>query len=587
MFELALAAALVAAPGPGRGDLPDPKVPLRFDRFYDYDEMTDALKRLVAAYPDFLTLSSIGKTWEGRDLWLVTIDNPKTGPDTSKPAFYLDGNIHGNEVQGSETALYAIWFLMENYGRNEMATRLVDERAFYVLPMVNADGRAHWFSTPNTSSSSRSGLKPVDDDGDGLFDEDPPDDLDGDGEILQMRKRDPYGRWKTSRDDPRLMVPCEPDEKGEFTMLGLEGIDNDGDGRINEDGPGGYDLNRNWPADWQPDYVQFGAGDYPFSFPEPRAIGAFLLAHPNVAGVQAFHNAGGMILRGPGAKEVGDYPGGDVAVYDVIGKRGESMLPFYRYMVIWKDLYTVHGGFVNWTYEGLGIFSFTNELWNGSQYQNKADEDATARRREEGGPGRLDDAGRRAQADRLKWDDLVELGARFVEWHPFHHPTYGDIEIGGWTKFSSRVPPTFMLEELCHRNAAFTLFHADQMPKPAIASVDVAKLDGGAYRVTATIANDRLIPTRSQMAAQKKIGTPDRLSIAGTGVEVLSGGVVEDRWFHRVRPAEREPMTLRLDGGVPGNGAVIAEWIVRGAGSVEIAFEAEKGGKVSKRVELR
>ncbi|MBI1853206.1 MAG: peptidase M14, partial [Planctomycetes bacterium] len=359
------------------------------------------------------------------------------------------------------------------------------------------------------------------------------------------------------------------------------------------DGPGGYDLNRNWPADWQPDYVQFGAGDYPFSFPEPAAIGAFVLAHPNIAGVQAFHNSGGMILRGPGAKEVGEYPGGDVSVYDTIGKRGESMLPFYRYMIIWRDLYTVHGGFVNWTYEGLGIFSFTNELWNDSQYRNQS-EDEGARRRDEGGgsgagggPRRFDEAGRRSQAERLKWDDLVELGARFVEWHPFHHPTYGDIEIGGWTKMSGRVPPTFMLEELCHRNAAFTLYHADQMPKPSIANVDVAKLDGGAFRVTATAANDRLIPTRSQMSAQKKIGTPDRFSISGSGITVLAGGVVEDRWFHRVKPAEREPAKLRLEGGIPGNGAVIVEWIVRGGGSVDVTYEAEKGGLATRRVELR
>ena len=104
--------------------------------------------------------------------------------------------------------------------------------------------------------------------------------------------------------DPRIFERVPPHEKGDYTRLGPEGIDNDGDGRINEDGPGGYDMNRNWPSDWQPNYVQRGAGEYPFSYPETACIGAFLVDHPNVAAVQSYHNAGGMILRGPGAESV-------------------------------------------------------------------------------------------------------------------------------------------------------------------------------------------------------------------------------------------------------------------------------------------
>ena len=83
-------------------------------------------------------------------------------------------------------------------------------------------------------------------------------------------------------------------------MLGGEGLDNDGDGQVNEDSPGGYDMNRNWAWDWQPNYIQFGAQEYPFSLPETRAIAAFVTEHPNIAAFQSYHNAGGMILRSPG-----------------------------------------------------------------------------------------------------------------------------------------------------------------------------------------------------------------------------------------------------------------------------------------------
>ena len=131
-------------------------VDLRFDRLYDYEAMTQALKDLAAGYPDFLKLESIGQSSEGRDMWMMTINNPKTGPDHEKPAMYIDANVHGNEVQGAEVCLYTISFLMKNYGHIEKITKLVDTRTFYIVPSVNPDGRSHWFDNPNTSSTSRS-----------------------------------------------------------------------------------------------------------------------------------------------------------------------------------------------------------------------------------------------------------------------------------------------------------------------------------------------------------------------------------------------------------------------------------------------
>ena len=91
---------------------------------------------------------------------------------------------------------------------------------------------------------------PRDDDGDGLFDEDGFDDLDGDGNIVMMRKKNPLGRWKDHPKDPRLMIQADPDETGDYEFIGYEGYDNDGDGRVNEDRPGFYDPNRNVQPLW-------------------------------------------------------------------------------------------------------------------------------------------------------------------------------------------------------------------------------------------------------------------------------------------------------------------------------------------------
>jgi len=319
--------ALAAVSAHAQPDMPS-KVPIAFDRYYDHAELTKHLRSIAAAYPDLVTLESIGKSIEGREMIVAIVNSPKTGPDTSKPAMWIDGNIHGNEVQAAEVVLYTLWYLTKAYGVNEPLTKLVDTHTFYLLLTENPDGRDFWFHSPNTPHSSRQNKRPIDHDLDGQIGEDPPDDLDGDGQITQMWKEDPAGRWTRSQTDDRVFTRLRDDQAAApgvktYTFLGEEGIDNDEDGRINEDGPSGDDMNRNWPSDWQPSYVQGGAGPYPLSSPETIAIATFVMAHPNIAAAQSYHNAGGMILRGPGAAYRDRlYPGEDIRVYDEMQRIG-------------------------------------------------------------------------------------------------------------------------------------------------------------------------------------------------------------------------------------------------------------------------
>jgi hypothetical protein len=547
-----------------------PRVETPWNRLYDVEEIYSLLDRLQMEWPEFVGSSVLGTSVESRDLRLYTIHNPKTGPDEDKPAMWIDGNVHGNEVQGAEAVVYTAWYLLENYTTNERVRALVDDSVFYLLPMVNPDGRWHWFHEAHNASSSRSGYRPVDDDQDGLADEDPPNDLDGDGQIVQMRKYLPgQGTHRLNADDPRVMERVPDNDKGirgDWILLGREGIDDDGDGRINEDPPGGYDMNRAWPALWQPGHVQYGAGPYPLYWPETRSIAGFLVAHPNVAAVQSFHNAGGMILVGPGAENFGDYPREDVRVYDELGKEGEAMLPFYRYMVIWKDLYTVFGGFVNWTYEGLGMISFTNELWSDRQL----------------------DPDRRAPEDqRMFLDDSLRMGEGFVNWHPLEHPLYGTIEVGGFKKDVGRVPPSFMIEEMLHRNALFCLRHAGHMPHVKIDPPETTGLGGGLTAVDVVFRNERLIPTRTRRAADKKIGTPDIFEIKGPGIEILAGGFRDDRFRpESIELADREPERLLSEEGIGSRGEVRVRWIVRGSGRATVAWRGEKARDVEAQLEL-
>ena len=325
---------------PALGASDERKVQVAWNRFYDHAGLAAILAQLHKAFPDLTRLYSIGKSSEGRDIWCLEVTARDVGEPDRKPGMYIDGNIHGNEVQAAEVVAYTAWYLCHQYGRLEKVTALLNDRIFYLLPTINPDGRDFWI---HGGLFARSGLEPTDNDRDGLVDEDGPEDLNGDGFITQMRKKDPQGRFKPHPDYPEyLMVRARADEPGQYSMLGFEGIDNDGDSRINEDGRGGYDLNRNWAYDWQPNYIQFGAKDYPFSQPETRAVAEFVLEHPNIAAAQSYHNAGGMILRGPG-REGDAMKSQDERVLRIITERGEKILPYYRSMIIWKDLYTTWG----------------------------------------------------------------------------------------------------------------------------------------------------------------------------------------------------------------------------------------------------
>ncbi|MCP4771142.1 MAG: peptidase M14 [Planctomycetes bacterium] len=543
----------------------EPKVEIPWNRYYTHAELQAHMETLQKAYPEFIEIVSIGESFEGRPMRVMILTNRATGAHEDKAGMWVDGNVHGNEVQGGEAAIYLAWWLLEHYDDNPRAKKLLDQRVFYILPSQNPDGRDHWFNKANTGSSSRTGTTPTDNDRDGLFDEDDYDDLDGDGEILSMRKKVEmgHGTHRMDPDDHRILIPINADQEGDWIMLGREGIDNDGDGRTNEDGLGGYDMNRNWPSDWQPHHIQGGAGDYPFSYPETANVGKFIINRPNIAAVQSFHNTGGMLLRGPGDASV-RYPRSDIRTYDALGEEGELMLPFYRYMIIHSDLYTVHGGFVNWTYEGLGIFSFTNELWASPQYWGKQ-RDST------GGYWTSN------QRQQLEFNDSVNLGELYVDWHPFDHPLYGEIEIGGFKRQHGRVAPSFMIEEMIHRNAMFCARHAEEIAEVSMEEPEVEDLGKGLYRVSVDLINPKVMPSRSAMAGQNAIGTPDIVELSGDGIQVLAGGLVRDRFRpERMTPVTLEPARLRLENGVPGQGRVTVSWLVTGSGDFMIRYSAEK-----------
>lgn len=542
----------------------NPKVTVAWNRYNDYAGLTDILKKIAAAHPGLAKLETIGKSYEGREMWCIAITDYSKGDADRKPGMYIDGNIHSNEVQGSEFALYTAWYLTESFTDTKFIQELLADKIFYILPTINPDARDAFFKTANNAHSPRSGVVPIDNDMDGLVDEDGYDDLDSDGNIVQMRRKNPNGRYRIDPLNPNRMILAGNDEQGGYELLGYEGIDNDGDGLINEDGAQfEYDPNRDWGWNWQPNYVQNGAYKYPFSLPENRAIMEFVMKHPNIAGAQTFHNAGGLILRGPGAiEDIGTYNANDLLIYDAIGKKGEEIIPGYKYLVVYKDLYSVYGGELDWFYGGRGIFCFSNELWTPYLMYN-----ADATRDANDNPT-------------FQFDKYLLFKDAFVEWHEYNHPQYGKIEIGGFKKNFTRMHPGFLMESDAHRNMAFTIYHGYNTPKLEIDTIIEKEIGNGLKEVTAIISNKRLMPTHSSQDVKYKIERPDYIYL--TGANVITGMVVDNR--NPDATVEQKNMVQNIEvPNIPGYGEIKVRWIVEGNTKYTITADSRKGGVVRKR----
>ncbi len=545
------------------GSPANPKVKIAWDKYHDYAQLKSIYSEMAKAYPQLIKVNTIGKSYQNRDIYILEITDYQSGNAAQKPGFYIDGGIHANELQATEISLYTAWYLLENYATIPFIKQLLQEKVFYIAPSISPDSRENFIYKPNTANSSRSGMRPFDNDGDGQVNEDKMDDLDGDGHIVMMRRKSAAGRWKVDPKYPARMMRVAPDELGEYEMLGYEGIDNDGDGEINEDDEGTYDPNRDWAWGWQPDYVQRGALFYPGTLPETRAVKDFIVNHPNIAGAQSYHNYGGMFLRGPGAAEDEKYYNRqDVSVYDVIGKLGERMVPGYNYYVIHKDLYTVYGGEIDFLTLGRGIFTFSNELMTSYKLFN----DKSMRNRWE-------------NDEFYEFDKYLLFGDAYVAWKPFKHPQFGDIEIGGPKKNYIRNHPGFLLMEEAHRNMAFTLYHAHQTPKLAIIDIKKEAISNGFTAITATIHNERIIPTHSAHDIQYKIERPDYITLKGA--KVLAGMIVENEDMSQFVEQKTNPEAIEI-ANINGMDVVKVRWIVKGNTSGKIEVSSVKGGFVTR-----
>lgn len=560
------------------------KPDVAFDTFYRYEDLTRIVHQYADAYPQLVQVESIGQSFEGRDIWLLTLTNVNSGSDMEKPAFWIDGNIHATELSASTACLYFVDYLVTRYGEDASITHLLDTRDYYIVPRVNPDGAE--LALADEPKYIRSSIRPY------PYDDEPLEglirgDIDGDGRMLAMRIPDPNGAWKLSEKDPRLMVRREPTEHGGtyYRMLPEGTLEDDAwDGVTLKIQPHKerLDLNRNFPEHWRQEFEQKGAGPYPTSENEVRALVHFIAKHPNITGGVAFHTYSGVLLRPYDDREDEAFPVEDLWTYETIGEKGTEITGYPNISVYHDFRYhpkqIVTGGFDTWLYEQMGAFAWTVEIW--SPQRQAGIEDYKF----------IDWYRKHPVEDDLKmlrWSDEALDGKGYVSWYPFEHPQLGQIELGGWdVMYAFRNPPPDHLEDEVARFPEWLTWCALISPKLEVFEARAKALGEDTYWVRLVVHNTGWLPTYgTKKAVERKlirgivceIELPDGATLE-TGKARDELGQLEGRAYKGAFPDYDDETEDRLK----------VEWVVHApeGGSVKLTARHERAGIVRAEVTL-
>lgn len=546
--------------------------PLTHDEYFNYEKLTEVLKSFAAEYSSYAKLSSIGHTEHGREIWIMTITDERTGGHTEKPAFWVDGNTHASELSGCQACIHLIETLLTRNSEKRIQD-LLQRVTFYIVPRISADGAEHVLKSGSIVRSTNT-IYPGDEPKENFIQKD----LDGDGEVLMMRVKDPSGFYKVSSDDSRLMVPREPidfsQDTGPFYHLFFEGeLQNfDGFTRKHVD-LHRFDLNRQAPASFSPQ--QYGAGPLPMFLKEAQALAKAFVERPNIVGVHTHHTFGGFLLRPSSLRSDTELPSMDLEVFKVMGEIGESVTG-YKSMSVFHDFKynpkeVTTGSWDDWHYDHRGVYSWTPEIWSiASQagvkkekaleiYQNPKPEELLKI---------------------LKWcDQNLPAGSFYKNWTLFQHPQLGEVEIGGWrTLYTWSNPPAKFLKPELEKLTEFTLRQAQMSPMVSIRDIRIQKIDQDIFSLKIIVQNTGFLPTYVSEAAKS-------LNIYKSPIAVLKlssnqtfiEGKDETAIKHLTGRAETRPWVSPIWGNDLANTHEdIYSWIIRGAGL--LLFEAHFGG---------
>jgi hypothetical protein len=486
--------------------------------YLKYEEITRIAHDWAKANPGLVRVKSIGKSVEGRELWLLEIGK---NPDQTRAAAWVDGNMHAIEVCGSSVSLaIAEDVIAIHRGDDKLDLPAhVKERIkgilFYVLPRMCPDGAETILSGGPLVRSNPRDRRPH-----------PPvarwvtGDANGDGQTLCMRRQDPSGEFIEDKELPGVMLPRRLEDAGPFFKVWPEGTIENFDGTHVPDpvylSDNDIDLNRNFPYGWKPDNEQMGAGPFGSSEPESRAVIEFAATHPNIFSWLNLHTFGGCYIRPLGGQPDIKMNQEDLAVFRQIGEWGEKIGGYPMVSGFEEFIYEpekpIYGDITDFIYHTRGAIAYACELW-----------DLFARLGIERKKKFVDYYSHLTRDDLLKLaklDKEINKGRMFRPWKKFKHPQLGDVEIGGIAQLVGlNNPPYEILPEVCQRQSAMYLRVAAMAPT---LEMDVRVKDG---RVEVEVANSGYLPSYVLDSAKKLTPSPTIF----VEVEAISGVTIDPR----------------------------------------------------------
>ncbi len=539
--------------------------------YLNYQSSLQKIASLQKEYPLLCSTRSIGKTDGGKDIMVLEIG---TGARDNKPGIAVIGTVEGSYILGKELASGFAGSLLKASSTPEIKD-LLEKVTFYVIPDVCPDATEQYFQKIKYERNVN--VRPVDEDRDFVTDEDPCEDLNKDGFITLVRVSDSSGTHKKSSEDERVMVPADPSkgERGTYFIYS-EGIDNDKDGKYNEDGNGGVNFNRNLSFN----YEEFGinAGLHAVSEPETKALLDFLFDHYNIYATFSFgpqdnlSQAAGSAerlsqartleqldreQRGTGAQQEGGQSSrtSERRITGIL-KSDETIIKYvaerYRELTGVKGsppAESAPGNFSDWVYFHYGRYSFTTPAWWIQTERGKNEEVAF-----------------------LKNCGENNINNAFVPWTEIEHPDFPGkkTEVGGIKPFLMTNPPEEKLEELIEANYRFITDAAAMHPELEFLDVTTENSGEKIYRVTLKVHNKGLFPTCAEAGQDNMFVRIMRLTLEmGKGQSLLSGQKVQ-----------RIPR-------LTGNSTAEYSWLIIGKGVVNITAGAVNTGFVRTAIELK